>query len=140
MGRARDSESAFEEAYWTVLAGRMGSEEGVSQVPNDQRDLFAAMTKVLVEAVREETRETFKLMREYEDDSDVGVSSSELVRLTASLTEGKDREIPIETSKEETKQASPSMLDGASLRSLIKETAVESVSRRVDHALGRIPR
>jgi hypothetical protein len=137
MGRARDSESAFEEAYWTVLAARMSGEEGVSQAPNNQRDLFDAMTKVIVEAVREESRESFKLMREHE--SDIGVSSSEVVRLKDSLTQEEDREIPVETSKTN-EPAPPIVLNGASLRSLIKETAVESVSRRVDHALGRIPR
>lgn len=135
MGRAKESESAFEEAYWTVLAGRMGRGEAAEYVQTEDRAAFEAMTKVLVEAIRAESREAFKLMREHEDD--LG-ESPEPVEAKAP-TKVTSREVPVEE-KTETKKAEPRRLDSAGLRDLIRETAAASADRKLDHALGRITR
>ncbi len=136
MGRARHSGSAFEEAYWTVLAGRVGSREVSIEIPDNQRVMFEALTKVLVEAVRHETREAFQLVREHE--ADLGESLSEIARAKAEEERVNREAITKKKEKEETETVESRKLGGAALRSLILETAEESVSRRIDHALGRI--
>lgn len=136
MGRASESKSAFEEAYWTVLAGRMGRGEATEEIPKEQRTTFEAMTKVLVDTIRTETREAFSMQRE--DVSDLGESrSGEEAEAKAEPNEA-SREVPVETT--ETNEPEIRKLDSAGLRGLIRETADESVSRRIGHALGRITR
>lgn len=136
MGRAKDSESVFEEAYWTVLAGRVDSKEVTVEIPSDQRLLFETLTKVVVEAVRTESREAFQTMREHVEE--LGESLTEIE--AKALAEKTSREVAVVEEKEKEKETEPRVLDGAALRSLIHETAAESAGRKIDLALGRIAR
>ena len=137
MGRAHDAESMFEEAYWTVLAGRMGAGEAIPEVPLEQRELFAAMTKVVVDTVRETVQETFTLMRERSEEDDDGESRSVESIEDLSVDDETSREVPVETVEYD---APPQIrrLEGDSLKSLIRETASESVERRLGFALGKV--
>lgn len=136
MGRAKDSKSVFEEAYWLVLAGRVNSREVTVEIPPDQRIMFEALTKVVVEAVRTESREAFKLMREHEDE--LGESLLDEADAKAEAKKA-SREVPVETKETETK-AEPRVLGCAGLRDLLEESASTSATRRIDFALGRITR
>lgn len=134
MGRAKDSKSVFEEAYWTVLAGRVDSKEVTVEIPSDQRLMFEALTKVVVEAVRHETREAFQLVREHVEELGESLTEAE-AKAEAKET---SREVPVVKEKEKEKETEPRVLGGAELRLLIRETAAESASRKIDLALGRL--
>lgn len=139
MGRARKSQSIFEEAYWTVLAGRIGRHEVlVEEIPKEQRLLFEALTKVVVEAVRTESREAFKLMREHEDDLGESLTVVEAEAEKLKTEKETSREVRVEEKKKT--EVKIRKLDGAGLRQLIRETTEERVSRKLDEALGRITR
>jgi hypothetical protein len=132
MGRAHDAASAFEEAYWTVLAGRLGREEGEAEVPHEMLPLFAALTKVVVEGVREEIQEAFTLRRETSEDT------TEREIQVETEDELSEDETSREVTVEEVKPPSPRILGSEDLKSVIRETASESVGRKIAHALGRV--
>ena len=124
VGRARASTSAFEEAFWSVLAGQIGAREEPGDVKIEEADFLAAVREAVLVEVRDSFRNQFDELREQ--------FAMEAESESPAIEES--REAPIET----VRVAAPRSIAADELRKLLRETASDSAARRIAHALGRI--